>query len=465
MSSIAQALADARPSCYWLDDVDDPGDRARVVGHLQADLAIVGGGYSGLWTALLAKERDPQREVVVVEGNRVAWAASGRNGGFCASSLTHGLANGVGRWPDEMPMLERLGVANLDEIEATVHRYDIDCEFERTGDVLVATQQHQLEWLAEEAALAERFGQSAQLLDAGEMRREVDSPTFLGGVWFRDTTALLHPAKLADGLARACEQAGVQIFERSTVTGLQRSSAGVRLRTAAGTITANRVALATNAFPPLLRRIRAYVVPVYDYALTTEPLSDSQLAAIGWRNRQGLSDSGNQFHYYRLTRDNRILWGGYDAVYHYGNRVHPSLHQRPQTFELLAEHFFDTFPQLEGISFTHRWGGVIDTSSRISVFFGTALGGAVAYAAGYTGLGVAATRFGAQVMLDLLDGRDTDRTRLSMVRWKPVPFPPEPLRAAVINLTRASYAQADRNEGRENLWLRALHRMGLGFDS
>jgi glycine/D-amino acid oxidase-like deaminating enzyme len=230
-------------------------------------------------------------------------------------------------------------------------------------------------------------------------------------------------------------------------------------------VTAPKVALGTNAFPPLLSRISAYVVPVYDYALTTQPLSPEQMDAIGWRRRQGVSDSGNQFHYYRLTSDNRILFGGYDAVYHYGNRVHPDLHQRPATFELLARHFFETFPQLAGIRFTHQWGGAIDTSSRVSAFFGTAMRGKVAYAAGYTGLGVGATRFGAQVMLDLLAGRPTGRTQLEMVRTKPLPFPPEPLRSAVINLTRASYAEADRNQGRENLWLRLLQRLGLGFDS
>ncbi|HVM18353.1 MAG TPA: hypothetical protein VM307_00165, partial [Egibacteraceae bacterium] len=158
-------------------------------------------------------------------------------------------------------------------------------------------------------------------------------------------------------------------------------------------------------------------------------------------------------------------WGGYDAVYHYGNRVAPHLQQRPATFALLADHFFTTFPQLRGVRFTHRWGGVIDTSSRVSVFFGTAARGKVAYAAGYTGLGVGATRFGAQVLLDLLWGRATERTALEMVRTKPLPFPPEPLRAAVINLTRWSYARADANAGRENLWLRLIHRLGLGFDS
>ena len=151
---------------------------------------------------------------------------------------------------------------------------------------------------------------------------------------------------------------------------------------------ARQVALGTNAFPSLLRRVRPYVVPVYDYALMTEPLRDSQLAEIGWRNRQGIGDSANQFHYYRLTADNRILFGGYDAVYHFGKKISPSLDHRAETFDLLADHFAETFPQLDGLGFTHAWGGVIDVCSRFCAFFGTAHGGQTAYATGYTGLGV-----------------------------------------------------------------------------
>jgi glycine/D-amino acid oxidase-like deaminating enzyme len=248
------------------------------------------------------------------------------------------------------------------------------------------------------------------------------------------------------------------------VAALARDGTGLRLRTGYGELRADRVALATNAFPPLLRRLRSYVVPVYDYALVTEPLTTTQRAELGWAERHGVSDAGNQFHYYRLTADDRVLWGGYDAVYHWRNGLRDELDQRPATFRLLARQFLETFPQLEGVRFSHAWGGVIDTCSRFSAFFGTAHGGRLAYAAGYTGLGVAATRFAAEVVLDLLDGRHTERTELAMVRSRPLPFPPEPLRSAGITLTRWSLARADRT-GRRNPWLRALDRLGMGYDS
>ena len=198
--------------------------------------------------------------------------------------------------------------------------------------------------------------------------------------------------------------------------------------------------LGTGAFRPLLRRIGNYVIPVWDYALMTEPLTPAQLREPG-------------------------LEGPPRPVYFNGGRIHEEQAQRPRTFAMLAEHFFATFPQLEGVSFSHAWGGVIDTCTRFCPFFGTAYGGRLAYAAGYTGLGVGATRFAAQVLLDLLEKSGSERTRLTLVTSKPVPFPPEPVRSAVVQLTRSSLARADRNEGRRDAWLRLLDRLGLGFDS
>jgi glycine/D-amino acid oxidase-like deaminating enzyme len=393
---------------------------------------------------------------VLVEGRRVGWAASGRNGGFCDASLTHGAANGLARFGEEFASLERLGAENLDAIEAALETYGIDCDWERTGSVSVATEEYQIAGLREAGGV---------FLDTAAMRAEVNSPSYLAGAWDKNGTALVHPAKLAWGLAAACERLGVRVFEHTPVLGLSCDASGARLRVADGVLRARRVALGTSAFPSLVRRLRLYTVPVYDYVLVTEPLSAAQLAAVGWRNRQGISDSGNQFHYYRLTPDNRILWGGYDAIYHFGRAIGAAYDQRPATFVRLAEHFFATFPQLEGIGFTHRWGGAIDTCSRFCAFFGTALRGRAAYALGYTGLGVGASRFGARVMLDLLSGKETELTRLQMVRSRPVPFPPEPLAYLGISATRRSLASADRRSGRRNLWLRALDAAGMGYDS
>ncbi len=297
----------------------------------------------------------------------------------------------------------------------------------------------------------------------------IDTPIARGGMLHGPTEALVDPARLAVGLLDAALAAGVRVHEHSAALRLHEPDGvadAIDVVTAGGRVRARKVLLGTSAFPPLLRRLSAFIAPVYDYVLMTEPLSEAQKATIGWSGGEGLADMGNQFHYSRTTADGRILFGGYDAVYRYGGPVGtPWDDAGEETFARLSEHFRVFFPQLEGVRFSHKWGGAIDTCSRFSVFFGTAHRGKVSYAVGYTGLGVGSTRFGAQVALDLLDGRDSEATRLKYVRSKPLPFPPEPLRSGVIQLTRNRLAAADRNAGRRGLWLSALDRLGLGFDS
>ena len=459
------SLSDLTITPFWLDSPDRPEPRPSLCGHVVADLVVVGGGFTGLWTALLAKEADPQRTVVLVEGGRIADGATGRNGGFVAASLTHGLANGAERFADELPTLLRLGHENLDAIEAAIATYGIDCSFERTGEIDVAVAEHQVQDLRELSELGDEFGEHLEFLDAAQMRARVDSPTYLAGLLDSRGVALVNPARLAWGLLAACVQAGVQVYEHTPVEDLHDESEVVHVQTRHGSIRAKRVALATNAYPPLLARLRHYVVPVYDYVLVTEPLTGAQWDSLGWAGREGVSDAGNQFHYYRVTSDGRILWGGFDAVHHYGSRFSREYERDEGYFAHLAEHFLQTFPSLAGIRFSHGWGGAIDTCSRFSAFWGTAMDDKVGYVVGFTGLGVGASRFGALTMLDLIDGRDTERTRLRMVQTKPLPFPPEPMRSVGIGITTRSLAHADTHGGRRNLWLRALDAMGMGFDS
>ncbi len=462
-SVVRNALDGARHGVFWIDDLPAGlrPSRPALSGVRRADLVIVGGGYTGLWTALLASERLPGARIVLLEANRVGWAASGRNGGFCEASLTHGRENGMSRWPAEMPVLERLGLENLDAIEAAEARYGIDFQFERTGMLAPAVEPHQVEW-AREAADEE---EDAVFLDEAVVQASVHSPTYLAGVWEKRTCGILHPARLAAELARAAEERGVDILERSLVRGLDTSGPGVVVTTAEGRVDAARAVLATNVFPSLLKRNRLMTVPVYDYVLMTEPLSAEQRESIGWDDRQGIGDMANQFHYYRLSKDDRILFGGYDAIYHFGRRVRPAYENRPQTWEKLASHFFTTFPQLEGLRFSHTWAGAIDSSTQFTAFFGTTRRRRVAYAAGFTGLGVGSTRFAGEVMLDLLDGVVDERTSLEMVRRRPLPFPPEPAAAIGIQATRWSMDRADHDRGRRNLLLKTLDALGLGFDS
>jgi glycine/D-amino acid oxidase-like deaminating enzyme len=456
-AAVAAALSKTQQRVYWTEDVPSPA-APTLRGSMRADVTVVGGGYCGLWTALFAKRRNPAAKIVIVEANQVGWAASGRNGGFVDASLTHGDENGRSRWPAEYSLLQSLGRENLDQLEDDILALDLDVEFERTGMLSVAYEPHQVQWL--------RDVNVGKWLDRDDVQAEIASPIFEAGRWVTDECALVHPAKLVQGLAQVARELGIEIFENSRVKKLSSGRTGdVVVRTEHGSVTSSRVALATNVFKPLLKRARRATVPVYDYVLMTEPLSDEQMRSIGWQNRQGLGDLANQFHYSRLTADNRILYGGYDAIYHAGGRLKTKYEDRPATFSRLASHFLTTFPQLEGVHFTHKWAGAIDTSTQFCAFHGQARGGRVAYAAGFTGLGVGATRFAAQVMVDHLSGKRTPRTELEMVRKKPLPFPPEPLASIGIQMTRRALDSADHHEGRRNAWLKFLDRVGLGFDS
>jgi glycine/D-amino acid oxidase-like deaminating enzyme len=455
---IERSLSASTFASVWLD-IPRP-QYPELTAPITCDLLVVGGGYTGLWTALHAARRDASRRIVLIEANRIGWAASGRNGGFVDASLTHGVENGKARWPNEFDKLTEMGMENLDGMATEIAELGLDTEWERTGMLSVATEPHQVQWLRE--AADDGHG---RFLDTAEVRAEVNSPTYRAGLFDAESCAIVNPAKLALELARACREAGVQIFEHTNAHRLDSGHTGLRVHTGHTVITARQAVLATNVFRSLLRRNRLYTVPVYDYVLATEPLTDAQLDRIGWANRQGVGDCGNQFHYYRLTRDNRIVWGGYDAVYHYGRRVDPRYEDRPATYRKLAAHFFLTFPQLDDVRFSHRWAGAIDTNTRFCAHWGLAREGRVAYVNGFTGLGVAATRFAADVCLDLLSGQPTPRTELEMVRKRPLPFPPEPLASVGIQATRWSLDRADHSAGRRNLFLRTLDALGLGFDS
>lgn len=427
---------------------------------------IVGAGFTGLWTALHLTERDPTLDIVVLESAVVGYGASGRNGGFVDSSLTHGVHNGISHFPDEIDELTRLGTENLAELVAFVREHDIDAHLEQTGEMAVAVAPWQLAELEEAVEVHERIGERVVLLDADQTRAELDSPTYLGGLYRPDGAVMVDPGGLARGLARVAIERGVTIHEGSPVDALTEHGTGVLATTPGGRVAADRAVIATNAYSHrLLPRLGSWFVPVYDQVLLTAPLSAEQRARIGWQRRMGVGDSGNQFHYYRLTPDDRILWGGYDAIYRYGSKVGPRYdHHRP-TYDTLARHFRATFPQLDDVPFERHWGGPIATTTRFCVTFGEQLGGRAVWALGYTGLGVGATRFAGKVLTEKLTDPGSPLLELRFTSTKPVPFPPEPLRSIGVAMTRRAIARADERDGRRGLWLSALDRVGIGFDS
>ncbi len=496
------------PVSYWLAG-PAPDPLPPLHGETTADIVVVGAGFTGLWTAIRLIETDPSLRVVVLEQAFVGFGASGRNGGFCEASLTHGRANGQRHVPDEVDLLARLGRENLRELVAFTRQHRIECDLEETGSLAVADQPHHVDefraWVDEANARGERL----VFLDRDEVRAEVHSPLWHAGVLAGpEENVLVDPAKLCRGLRRVALELGVTIHESTRVIGVEPVAGAVRVRTAAwsaerdepfglarrtglpfepgdllpgrraarpssrsrpeagtGAVLAGHVVVATSAYSGWLPRLGPLFVPVYDYVLVSEPLTPEQRASIGWAGRQGMSDASNQFHYFRLTADERILWGGYDAIYYAWNGVGPRYDRRPATFRKLEAHFRTAFPQLAGLAFPYRWGGAIDTTTRFAVIFGQALGGRLTYALGYTGLGVGASRWAAGVVRDFILRPESELLRLGFVRRPPFPFPPEPVRSVAVGLVRRELDRADRNGGRRGLVLRALDGLGIGFDS
>ncbi len=464
MTGLHPSLSDAAPTPYWQDARGLHASLPPLSGDGEADLAVVGGGFTGLWAAIDARRRRPDRDVLLLEADHIGFGASGRNGGFVSDSLTHGLQHGLERWPEHLPRLLEIGRENLADLVGDVARAGIEADVRLCGKTVVATNERQVSGLTAMADLLVAHGEDVEVLARDKVRADVASPTYLGGVRIRSGGGLVDPAALATGLRDLARREGVRIHEQTPVTRLDAARDSATLSTPTGEVRAQQVVLATNAFRPLVRRLRRYVIPVYDHVLVTEPLTPDQWRAIGWADRQGLTDLGNQFHYYRPTADGRILWGGYDAIYYYGGDTSAEREQRDASHDLLARQFLATFPQLEGIRFTHRWAGLIDTTSRFTPYVGTDRDRRVGHALGFTGLGVASSRQAARTVLDLLDGVPVDPAVAALMTKRPVPFPPEPLRYPTVQLTRAALARED-DRGRRGAWLRLLDRLGVGFNS
>ncbi len=462
--SPSTALAAAKPTVFWTDRPDQPGETAPLRGEIAADLVIIGGGFTGLWTAVQALEEQPGRRVVVLEAGAIGTGASSRNGGILDESIAHGAENAHFHWPDEAPTLIRLGKENLAQLRQTLIDHNISCDYRAVSWLDLATAPWQLEAL-EEAPISRASGGTVEMLDAAQTAAHIRSATFIGALLSHDYGAIVDPAELVWGLQQLVAELGGVIHEHSKALSFDAVGSQMLVSTAGGAVRSDRVVVATNAYPGPERSMRRHVIPVYDHVLMTEPLTSAQWEATGWDGWEGMDDAANQFHYFRRTADGRILWGGYDASYHFNSSVDVRHEQSDAVHNKLAEHFFATFPQLEELDFSHRWGGPIGTTSRFTCSWGTKYDGRLVWVGGYTGLGVAASRFGARVALDLVDGKQTERTELAMVREKPFPFPPEPLRSAAVAITKKSIQRADARQGRENVWLKLLGRFGIGFDT
>jgi glycine/D-amino acid oxidase-like deaminating enzyme len=459
-SVAARALREATLFPLWLDHPSAPDVQPNLIGNTKAELVVVGGGFTGLWAALIAKETNPSSEVVLLEAGKVAHGASGRPGGIVSTSVMHGLAKAVRIFPRDLPELEKLGIENFDGFARAIERLGIDADLELGGELTVAIDQGDLPALARESELRRKFGHTVVDLDRAQVQAEIASPIFQGGLWSRNRSGTVHPAKLAWGLKAAALGLGVRIYEHSPMIQLEDAGPMMVVRTHDGKVSAPRVLLATNAWGSGHKHIKRYIAAVRDRVIATEPLTDEQMARVGWANRQGVYDTRIQLNYMRLTKDNRIVYGG-RVGYFFNDNVDPPADRELATYQRLALSFFKTFPQLEDIGFTHAWAGPIAMSTRMAMHFQRYFGGKVVWAGGYSGFGVTASRFGARVGLDLLHGRQTRELDLEFARTLPRRIPREPFRWIGAKLTMHALDDADERRGWRAWWIKFIHWMGF----
>ncbi len=455
-----QALLKTKFFPYWLDNNAAPEPEAALTQNIQCELLIVGAGFTGLWAAIHAKEANPEREVVIIEAQSIAIGASGRPAAILSASVMHGLANASRLFPNEMDELERLGKENMDGFKDTIDRYNIDCDIEWGGELTVAVGDEGLPDIESEYKLYTKYGHDAHLLDKDAIKKEINSPLFHGGLWSKKRSGTVHPAKLAWGLKKAVMDLGVRIYEHSPLVSSTHLKPGVLVTTPNGTIKANKVLLATNAFAAGSKKITRRVSAIRDRIVVTEPLTDVQMKEIGWQNRQGIYDTRTQLNYMRLTSDNRILFGG-RLGYFFNNDTDPKADKTADNFYPLVEKFYKTFPNLQAIKFSHAWSGPIALTTRMAVHYQHYYQGDMIYAGGYSGFGVTATRFGARVGLAVLDKTDIPETKLGFATSLPGYIPPEPFRWIGAKITMYALDTLDEKGGWRKPWIKMVEKMGF----
>ena len=451
-----------RTRSYWHEVAPSYEPVPPLEGDRRADVAIIGGGYCGLWTAYHLKTEQPSMEVAVLEQEVAGYGASGRNGGFAITLLGRSLDDLRQQFGTAEALAAHKPVAAaVDSIGRFAKENAVDCDYEKTGIITVSTSPWQDAIIENDVKAAQEMGvQDIRFLDGDTVRDMVHSPTYRCA-HEEGAGAILNPAKLAWGLARVIRRKGVALYEGTSVQEVRSTEGAVEVRTEGGLLRADKVVLATNAYSVHFPNIARWVVPLYTYIVLTEPLTPAQWDSIGWKGRQGIEDRLGGLHYYRPTADGRIAWGGEAFPYHFRSGIGPQFDQDESVFARLRASFAWTFPTLSEVKFSHAWGGPVGITIRFVPTFGTLEGGRVHYGIGYCGHGVAPTYVGGEILRDLVLDRKTERTNLCFVTKEAVAFPPEPLRHLAVTSSLRYMERQDRSQKvvKPPLLMRLVQRM------
>lgn len=435
--------------CLWDETAGSPptgGDRRRLEGDHQVDVAIIGAGYTGLWAAYYLSVLEPGLSIAVLERERVGFGASGRNGGWCIGEIAASFdalrrAGGA----DQARAQVRALFDAVDEVGRVASAENIDCDFAKGGTIRLARNRVQLDRLRHEIEHAyDEIGLTAddlRLLDRPEAEAELAATDVEGGMRFAHTAAL-HPRKLVDGLAAAVERRGVAIHEGTEVVSIDSGG----LRTATGWVTAPFVVRATEGYTGSLRDQRRTLIPLYSLMVATQPLDAATWAEIGLAGRATFADDRHLVIYGQRTADDRIAFGGRGAAYRLGSKIDPATEQDSSTHDVVADTLRRLLPQVADAKITHRWGGVLGVPRDWfpSVGFDARTG--MAWGGGYVGEGVAAANLAGRTLADLITGEQTERIDLPWVDHRSPRWEPEPLRWLGVNGALRIMGSADRVE-------------------
>lgn len=419
-------MSEYQYSVYWQGtESAEPGPALDE--DAECDVCIVGGGFTGMWTAHFLKLADPDLKVRIVEAGLAGGGASGTADGFVTPTIGKDLegvidAHGV---RSAAAACDAVGRSIL-EIGRFLRRRKVDADYEANDYLMVAVTEAQVARMRRSAALSAQLGSRFEMrvMDADEARKRIDSHAVLAAI--RTGGALVNPFKLARGLHRVITEQGVVVHEQTAARVVERSGDVYRVRTDGGTLTAPRVVLATSAYQHRLPGFGKKVIPVWSYAMVSEPLTGAQLERVNWPGREGLVEAKTFLNCGRFTVDNRILWAGGTPRYYYGRDMRPDRMRNPAAFRELRASFARYFPEWRDVRFSHAYGGCVDVTRDFVPHFGAVSPG-LYYGYGYCGNGIAATHMGGKVLRDLVLGEKTEYTGLPFVDGQEPSFPPEPL--------------------------------------
>lgn len=439
---------DPRGLSLWHDTAgEDWSRRAPLGGDRTADVAVVGAGYTGLWTAYYLTRADPSLRVTVLEREVAGFGASGRNGGWCSALFPASVGWLARRYGERSAVAQHRALqATVDEVGAVVEREGIDCAWHKGGTVTLARSAVQLDRARAEVEEARRWGfddADLVLLGQAQARRRLAATDVLGAT-YTPHCAVVHPAKLVRGLARAVERQGAVVHEGTTVTGIEP---GV-VTTDRGRVRADVVVRATEGYTAALPGLRRRITPVYSLMLATEPLPDAVWERIGLRDRATFNDHRHLVIYGQRTADGRLAFGGRGAPYHFGSRVRPEHDREPATFQALHRVLGQLLPDVRDAAVTHTWGGPLGIARDWCPSVGLDRDTGLAWAGGYVGDGVSTSNLAGRTLADLVLGRETETTALPWVGHRSPGWEPEPLRWLGVSAALAAMSTADAVEAR-----------------